>query len=42
MYGKIGNLVSSGMDNLIIVWQKNDGNFYEKKQTIEEKAPVKK
>ena len=39
---KNGNLVTSGMDNLLIVWQKKDGGFYEEKQTIEEKFLVKK
>ena len=37
-----GNIVTSGMDNLIIIWQKKDGGFYEEKQTIQEEYPVKK
>ena len=36
------NLVTSGLDNLIIVSHKKDGIFYEEKQKIEEKGPVKK
>lgn len=39
---KNGNLVTSGMDNLIIVWQKRDGGFYEEKDSIQEEYPVKK
>ena len=37
-----GNLVSSGKDNTIIVWQKNEGGFYEEKQSIKETHPVLK
>ena len=35
------NLVTSGMDNLVIVWQKKNG-LYEEKETIKEEYPVKK
>ena len=35
-----GNLVTSGLDNLIIVSQKKDGSFYEEKQKIEENGQV--
>ena len=37
-----GNLVTSGMDNLLIVWQKRDGGFYEEKESIQEEYPIKK
>jgi hypothetical protein len=37
-----GNLVTSGMDNQIIIWKKNLGGFYEEKETIKEEYPVKK
>ena len=36
-----GNLVTSGMDNLLIVWEKKN-NEYEAKETIQEEYPVKK
>ena len=39
---KNGNLITSGMDNLIIVWQKKDGGFYEEKQIINEEYAIKK
>ena len=39
---KNGNLVTSGMDNLLIVWQKRDGQFYEEKESIQEEYPIKK
>ena len=39
---KNGNLVTSGMDNLIIVWKKNEGGSYEEKETIKEEFPAKK
>ena len=39
---KNGNLVTSGMDNLLIVWQKRDGGFYEEKESIQEEYPIKK
>ena len=39
---KNGNLITSGMDNLLIVWQKRDGGFYEEKESIQEEYPIKK
>ena len=38
---KNGNLITSGMDKLIIIWQKKEGT-YEEKETIQEEFPVKK
>ena len=38
---KNGNLITSGMDNLIIIWRKKEGT-YEEKETIQEEFPVKK
>ena len=37
-----GNLVSSGKDNTVIIWQKNEGGFYEEKQSIKEEKPILK
>ena len=37
-----GNLVSSGKDNMVIVWTKNEGGFYEEKQSIKESRPILK
>ena len=37
-----GNLVTSGMDNLIIVWLRKNEGFYEEKETIQETSPIKK
>ena len=35
-----GNLVSSGKDNNVIIWKKNDGGFYEEKQIIKEEKTI--
>ena len=35
-----GNLVSSGKDNNVIIWKKNEGGFYEEKQIIKEEKPI--
>ena len=35
-----GNLVSSGKDNNIIIWKKNEGGFYEEKQIIKEEKTM--
>ena len=37
-----GNIVSGGKDNTIIVWQKNEGGFYEERQSIKESKPILK
>ena len=37
-----GNLVSCGKDNNVIIWKKNEGGFYEEKQTIKEERPILK
>ena len=37
-----GNLVSSGKDNTVIIWQKNEGGFYEEKQSIKGEKPILK
>ena len=37
-----GNLVSCGKDNKVIIWKKNEGGFYEEKQTIKEERPILK
>lgn len=37
-----GNLVSSGKDNMVIVWTKNEDGIYEEKQTIKESHPILK
>ena len=39
---KNGNLVSSGKDNTIIIWKKNEGGFYEEKQSIKEEKTIGK
>jgi WD40 repeat protein len=37
-----GNLITSGSDKLIIIWEKNEAGFYEGKETITEENIVKK
>ena len=37
-----GNLVSCGKDNMVIIWNKNEGGFYEEKQSITETHPILK
>lgn len=37
-----GNLITSGTDKLIIIWNKNEAGFYEGKETITEENIVKK